>query len=329
VQLDPGGRPYQGLDEGPPILDPFVRASLPPGPSGSMPPGGVPAARPTSAYATASLVSGIVALFLGPLASIAAVIFGVLGRRDTRPGPLGATASGRGRATAGLVLAALSTAMWAVAIGGAIHRFRDRLDGADAPVAAPAPPPGAAVPGPDPRGRDRNTGPDGTVPRETTVKVIGDITLVEVGHGESSLANALVVQAAAASSEGQKLLVTTASGDCEPCDGFVASLPDRLMQEALAKVRVVRVSIDVFSDELDGLRLQHDVQPGFFLLDFDLTPRDAIHGGEWGKDIAENIAPVLGPFLRGQLKQRKHHWPIPAAPRRNSSDPRRGGGIWL
>jgi hypothetical protein len=185
------------------------------------------------------------------------------------------------------------------------------------------------VPAPDPRGRDRTTSPDGTVPRQTTVKVIGDITLVEVGHGESSLASALVEQTAAASSAGQKVLVTTAGSDCEPCDGFVASLPDRLMQQALGKVRVVRVSIDVFSDELDALRMQHDVQPGFFLLDFDLTPRDAIHGGEWGKDIAENIAPVLGPFVRGQLKQRKHVWPIPPAPRRNSSDPRRGGGIWL
>lgn len=323
MQLDPGGRPYQGApgDSLPPILDPFVRAPVPSGPP--------PAARPTSAYATASLVSGIIAFFLGPLASVAALIFGVLGRRETRPGPTGSAVGGRGRATAGLVLAALATAMWSVAFAGAFYRLRDRLDAAEGPVAAPSPPPGAAVPAPDQRGRDRTTGPDGTVPRETSIKVIGDITLVEVGHGESSLANALVVQAASASSEGQKLLVTTASSDCEPCDGFVASLPDRLMQEALAKVRVVRVSIDVFSEDLDGLRLQHDVQPGFFLLDFDLTPRDAIHGGEWGKDIAENIAPVLGPFLRGQLKQRKHVWPIPPAPRRNSSDPRRGGGIWL
>ncbi len=334
MQLDPGGRPYPGssaespfaprprreeADEGPPILDPFVR---------SAPSSGPPAPdAPPSAFATASLAAGLTAFILGPLAGVPALVFGVLGRREARDPRVG----GGRRATVGLVIGLVASLLWSAGAVAAWLVWRS-TSRAEAAVGSSPDAPGISIPGPgEPRAleRDRQTGPEGTVPRVTTEKQLGAITLVELGHSESSLASALVEQAAAASTAGQKLLVTTASSDCEPCDGFVASLPDPLMQGALEKVRVIRVSIEVFGDEMDGLRLAHDVQPGFFLLDFDLAPRDAIHGGEWGLDIAPNIAPVLGPFVRGTLKQRKHHWPLPPAPRRNSSDPRRGGGIWL
>lgn len=333
MQLGPGGRalPLRDgshgpraaggldlrLDDGPPIPDPFVRPapSAPPRPEVSR-----------SGLATAALVSGVAAFVLGPLAGLAALIFGLLGRRETAPGGL----AGRGRATAGLVLGITASLVWAGALTGGWLLHRARAAAASegpvaAPVVAPAPPPGDA-----PRvERDRQVGPGGTVPRQTTVELQGAVTLVTVGVSEPSLAAALVEQGAAASAGGQSLLVTTTRSGCEPCDGFVASLPHPLMQEALAKVRVIRVDIDVFGDDLEALRLRHDVMPGFFLLDFDLAPRDAIHGGEWGDDVPQNIAPVLGPFVRGALRQRKHSWPLPPAPRGGPSDPRRGGGIWL
>jgi hypothetical protein len=315
----PAASPGQGaIDDGPPILDPFVRPAAPLTPTRAV-------AR--SGLATESLVSGAVAFVVGPLAGLAALAFGLLARREIATGAL----RGRGRATAGLVLGAVGSVAWAAAVVAGFFIWRARLDAAAegpvaAPLAAPAAPAAADQP---PPARDRRVGPGGTVPRQTTVEVRGAITLVEVGVAESSLASALVEQAAAASAAGDTLLVTTTRGGCEPCDGFVASLPHPLMQEALANVRVVRVDIDVFGDDLEALRLRHDVLPGFFLLDFDLAPRDAIHGGEWGEDIAQNIAPVLGPFVRGALRQRKHAWPLPPAPRGSPSDPRRGGGIWL
>lgn len=308
-----GGPP----DDGPPILDPFVR----PAPSAAP-----PRPRETSGLATAALVSGALAFVVGPLAGLAALIFGLLGRRETATGAL----AGRGRATAGLAIGVLASLVWTAAATAGFLLYEARSGVApEGPVAAPVTPLPAPT-DPDPaRGRDRRVGPGGSVPRQTTVEVHGAITLVEVGVAESSLAGALVEQGAAASTAGQKLLVTTTRAGCEPCDGFVSSLPHPLMQEALASVRVVRVDIDVFGEDLQALRLRHDVLPGFFLLDFDLAPRDAIHGGEWGEDIAQNIAPVLGPFVRGALRQRKHTWPLPPAPRGSPSDPRRGGGIWL
>ena len=35
---------------------------------------------------------------------------------------------------------------------------------------------------------------------------------------------------------------------------------------------------------------------------------DGINGGEWDDDIAINIAPVLGPFVRGTYAKRRSPW---------------------
>ena len=48
--------------------------------------------------------------------------------------------------------------------------------------------------------------------------------------------------------------------------------------------------------------------PGFFLLSPDLSPKDAINGGEWDDDIPPNIAPVLGAFMRGKYAKRREGW---------------------
>jgi hypothetical protein len=110
----------------------------------------------------------------------------------------------------------------------------------------------------------------------------------------------------------------TTTARCEPCAGVAKSLADPQMQTALAKMRLVRVDIAVFRDDLEALRVPYDAIPGFFLLGVDLAPRDGINGGEWGEDIAPNIAPVLGAFVRGKYSERKSKFnPLP------------GGGIRL
>ena len=80
------------------------------------------------------------------------------------------------------------------------------------------------------------------------------------------------------------------------------------MQRALARVRLVRLDTAEFDVDLAELRVPHEAIPGFFLLAPDLTPRDGVDGGEWGDDVAANIAPVLGPFVRGTYEKRKQPW---------------------
>ena len=78
------------------------------------------------------------------------------------------------------------------------------------------------------------------------------------------------------------------------------------MQDALRGVRLVRIDLRVFQQELLTLQLPARLYPAFLLLDESIRPRDGIHGGEWGEDIAANIAPVLDAFLRGTYRRRKH-----------------------
>jgi hypothetical protein len=127
-----------------------------------------------------------------------------------------------------------------------------------------------------------------------------------------SLADELNKQRKEAEAAGQTVLVMTTRDPCEPCRGVDKALSSPLLQTALSGVRLVRVDVDVFKDDLDQLRMQRQRFPGFFLLAPDLSPKDGIDGGEWDDDIPVNIAPVLGPFVRGKYAQRRQTFrPLP------------------
>jgi hypothetical protein len=103
---------------------------------------------------------------------------------------------------------------------------------------------------------------------------------------------------------------------CQPCNGVAAALPDARMQRALAGVRLIRLDLTEFGRELNHLGVpiaRGDgtvLVPAFVLLDERNRPTDYVHGGEWDADIAPNIAPVLGDFMRGQYKRRRHPWHV-------------------
>lgn len=146
------------------------------------------------------------------------------------------------------------------------------------------------------------------VPQETKVEIVGAVAVVDIGIGESHLASALAKQQEEAKDKRQILVVMLSGRSCAPCRGIESTLEEPNMQQALAGVRLVRVDLDVFREELVELRIPHDLYPAFFLLDRHLRPLDAIHGGEWDADVPANIAPVLGAFVRGQYQKRRHHW---------------------
>jgi hypothetical protein len=80
------------------------------------------------------------------------------------------------------------------------------------------------------------------------------------------------------------------------------------MQKALAGVRLVRLDILEHAFDLNRLNLPTEKIPGFVLLTARNRPLDYVHGGEWDEDISENIAPVLGQFLRGRYTHRRDPW---------------------
>jgi hypothetical protein len=153
-----------------------------------------------------------------------------------------------------------------------------------------------------------NDKPVPAVPDDTRVMRRGSIDVVDIGLSSPSLLEALKAQQRLAKAKGQRLLLMTTGSECSPCRGLDRSLDHPAMQQALAGVRLVRVDLKAFKEELGELRMPTNLYPAFFMLGPDLMPLDGIHGGEWDEDIADNIAPVLGPFVRGEYKQRRHEW---------------------
>jgi hypothetical protein len=104
-------------------------------------------------------------------------------------------------------------------------------------------------------------------------------------------------------------IVQTTASWCRPCIGLKKSMPDPLMKDALRNVRLARIDIDDFSrEEVESIELSAGSIPWFVKLDANMHPVDAITSDEWGDDIAPNMAPILGAFVKGTFTKRKHAW---------------------
>ncbi len=307
---DPPPPPTSAPDEGelPFLLDPYYA---------SPPQAGAPSPvrhgpRGVSVLALSSLLA---ALLMGPVGAILAVVFGWYARREiaSQGAPRAGYPVSYACATTGLVLGALLTPAW----GGALTYFAwTRTYRPEAVQSAAPPPPTAVTPArPDPPAAPvAPLLPLVVAPARTQVERNGRITVVDLGRETSSLADELPRQRAAATTAGDHLVVMTTTGRCAPCRGVDEALRLPLMQTALDHVRLVRVDAEIFDEDLEALRIPHVRVPGFFLLAPDLSPRDGIDGGEWDADIAPNMAPVLGAFVRGQYLARREPWrPLPGS----------------
>lgn len=261
------------------------------------------------------MTAGVLGYCFWGLGGVLAIVLGLAARGEI------ARSSGResgvGLATAGIVLGGLNLAslVIAMAVGIAlIARPEARVSfGATAvpsppALVAPAPSTGRA-PVPGPAARADVSHEHGI--RETSV---GKIRLVDVNAGAMRLRQALLEQQKAARSSKETLLVFVAAPNCLPCNGVSLALRDPLMQTALGGVRLVRLDASEFSAELAALGIPTETVPGFALLGESLRPSDYVHGGEWDADIAVNIAPVLGQFVRGKYTTRRHRYREAARP---------------
>ncbi len=288
------------------LHDPFFGRSPPPPPKRALAPAAIAAA----------VLSWI------PIASLAAIFVGIRGLSQTKLGTL----RGRSLATAAIVVGTICTIGYATAgtlvtlhyVGKAKERearkerhFKEKQQERDEEARkareeakdrkAASPPPVASAPPPADPGR---APPDGAPP-QTRTTTIGSIVLVDVGVKEPSLKDVLLREQKIAKAENKEILVMASRQGCDPCAGVAAALPDPAMQKALENIRLVRVDAETFAEDLGRLQFDISAVPGFFLVASDAMPRDGVNGGEWGADVAQNIAPVLGPFVRGEYKHRK------------------------
>ena len=261
--------------------------------------------------------------------AFASVVLGALGRREIEQNPQ--RRSGFYLATAGMVLGLVLGVVSGVVlgVGHALDAFEDdkKKTAKEEPLEAPPVRPGdrpqvGPLHPPLPKTPTPTPAPSGNVPKTTRVSKEGAITVVDVGYDARSLTDELSKQRAEAQAAGETLVVmVTTEVSCDPCRKIAASLRDDKVQKALAKVRLCRVDSEVFREDLKQLRMFPGGLAWFFLVAPDLSPSDGISSGEWDEDVPENIAPVLGPFVRGSLAKRRQPWRMPPKPN--------GGGVRL
>jgi thiol:disulfide interchange protein len=132
--------------------------------------------------------------------------------------------------------------------------------------------------------------------------------VVELHASLGPLRAQLATQATAAKRSGETLLVETTAQRCVPCAEVAAAAADGQVQQALTRVRFLRVDVGEFRDELKALRMNEPAVPWFYLIDVRGKPSDAISADECDENEAANIAPVLGAFVKGTLRSRRQSW---------------------
>jgi len=274
------------------------------------------AASATPALAIAALLMGILGVTCLPgSGGLVAIVLGLLARAEAR-----GAAPPRPRLALANIGLLLGTASVLVTVVGLVWLFafmqeatirrsasagpRPRTTLARPTATASAAP---AVPPPAPSGL-RAGDADEAEPRRTETVRIGAVVLTDLGPGSAGLVAGLTEQRRLAEREGRTLLLWVNGADCPPCDGVAAALLDERLQSALADTLLVRVDVADFAVELAHLGIPTASVPGFARLDTNQRPVDYLHGGEWDEDLANNIAPVLRSFVRGDHMQRRHPW---------------------
>ena len=247
---------------------------------------------------------GVLGLLCLPVVGgLAAIALGLGARADLERSP-GSLASGR-VANAAIALGVVGVLLSFGGLALLVGALGSRSGPSHAPPAAAGPSSRAA---PSTRAAAARPSATSSEDRDSTTTSVGSIVLVEIGPEVASLGSELGRQRAMAAQEGQALLVWLTVPDCPPCNGVAAALGDARLGTALGRARLVRVDAKVFAPELAELGLPLDVFPGFALLGTNNRPVDYLNGGEWDEDLPSRIAPVLGQFIRGRLRQRRRPW---------------------
>lgn len=245
---------------------------------------------PNEPKAIASLVLGLASvLCFGPFTGVPAIALGALARRDVDRSS--GARRGKGLAAAGITSGLFGTGLSLVLVlgmaSGAIPiPFGPRTGQVADPAAVPV-----------------------RVPVAAGTRSYGKLDVVDLDP-ERPLDEQLV-EAARKSAHGErKLLMQTYVRSSHECAQIAASLPDKRMQRALEGVTLVRVDVEAFEDELRAYRVDTQSVPWFYALDALGRPMDALSADEWDDNVPENMAPVLGAFVRGELRNRRVPSPL-------------------
>jgi hypothetical protein len=132
--------------------------------------------------------------------------------------------------------------------------------------------------------------------------------LVDVGDDTPNFAQFVAQQASIAFENNQVCLLVTMIPKCPSCASLGYALVHSSLGKALGKVRIVRLDLDEFEEELRNLHLPIDRVPGFIRLDREGKVVDFLDAGEWSSNDPAEFAPIIEAFVHGRMKQRRHPW---------------------
>lgn len=241
----------------------------------------------TEGKAVAALVLGVLSVTClgGIFTGLPAIILGALARRDIdrSQGRLAGAGIAAGGIAAGLFGTALTLILAASMLGGLL--------------------------GEQPAARDVRAEVPGRIPVAAGTRSYGPLDVVDLAD-DRSLRPQLAEAVKNASSKGRTVVLQTYLRHSHECAELAGALPDPRMQRALANVTLVRVDVAQFGEELRSMRVETDAAPWFYKLDASGRPIDAINADEWDDNIPANMAPILGPFVRGTLSARRAPSPL-------------------
>ena len=211
-----------------------------------------------------------IALCLGAVTGIPAIILGSLARRDIdrSDGRLAGSGLAAGGIMAGLFGTGFGLVILVSVLGGVFELAKDEPEKPALPLAGGA----------------------GT-------RTYGSLEVVDLDEREPLRAQ---LAAVADKSHGRTLVLQTFVRTSPECVRIASSLSDRRMQHALANVTLVRVDVDRFRAELDAMSIQTETQPWFYRLDAKAQPVLGITRSAWGETVPEKMAPVLARFVSGR-----------------------------
>jgi hypothetical protein len=264
-----------------------------------------------NATALLSLLAGIfgtICFFWG-IGGVGAVILGIIGHGEIKRSE--GRQYGEGFAIAGIVLGVLH--LVAIVVGFAVLlAFSARPPAFAATTPPPLPPTLGPTPVPTAKSAPAPTPAEqpGAATRESGTRStrFGGVTLVDPGGDPTTLQALVQSELSQAASASQKVVLWVSTPDCAPCTGVSVALSNARLQSSLDGVRLVRIDARDFQVELVRRGIPVDVLPGFALLGTRGEPVDYVNGGEWDADIPENIAPVLGSFVKGTYRKRRNPW---------------------
>jgi thiol:disulfide interchange protein len=125
-------------------------------------------------------------------------------------------------------------------------------------------------------------------------------TVVDPHLEEGAIADVLADHARRAGELGLRPFVEFTATWCPSCNALAESLDDPRMIEAFHGIYLIRLDIDEWERSLPGSGFRVFGVPTFFEVDEKGLPSGrTLTGAAWGRDIVENMAPVLKQFFAG------------------------------